>query len=322
MENSWNNLLPTFCDWCPLACGADRSAGKRGACGADNNLYVARSALHYWEEPPISGIVGGPKRGQGPGSGTIFFSNCNMKCVYCQNFQISGVSNKTLGKKTSKDQLVNMMLDLQNQGAMNINFVTGTHYRNHIISAVRAAKEKGLNIPIVWNTSGYETIASVYALRETVDIWLADYKYSSNELAKSLSQNNISDYPQQALEAIEAMQSFYEKPTYDNFNENLRMTKGVIVRHMILPGHLDNSKKCLQDLFEAFGNSIKYSIMNQYTAVIDKNSQAAKEHPELLQSVTENEYEEILDFADSIGIEDYYWQSGATASESFIPDWL
>lgn len=320
MTNSWQNLIPDKCDWCPLVCGANRSTGEVGLCGANDKLYVARASLHYWEEPPISGIIGGPKRDQGPGSGTIFFSNCNMKCAYCQNRDISGVGN-VVGKETSIDELVDMMLILQNQGAMNINLVTGTHYRSHLITAVRFAKQKGLDIPIVWNTSGYETLSSIYALNDTVDVWLTDFKYASDDLASELSLNNVNNYVDCAMESLDAMASFCAKPKFDNFKENLRMTEGVIVRHMILPGQIQNSKDVLKMLFDEFENTIKYSIMNQYTPVIDKESEVAKNHPELLQTVSQEDYEEVLNYADNLGIEDYYWQNGATCSESFIPNW-
>lgn len=321
MSNSWKNLLPDSCDWCPLACHANRANGECGACGANDSVLVARHALHFWEEPPISGIIGGPNRSSGPGSGTIFFSNCNMKCAYCQNYEISGTKNNVCGQETSLDQLVDMCLDLEHKGAMNINFVTGTHYRSHIITAVRKAKSEGLTLPIVWNSSGYESLASVYALQNIVDIWLPDFKYASNELAAEFSQNNINNYVDVALEAIDAMTSFVNKISFDNFKENIRMTKGIIVRHLLLPGQLDNSKQALKLLFDNFGNEIKYSIMNQYTPVIDTNSDFAKSYPEFLHSPSEKYYEELLDFADKIGIEDYYWQNGPAFSESFIPDW-
>lgn len=320
MANSWQNLVPDKCDWCPLACGTNRASGEIGLCGANDKLYVARASLHYWEEPPISGIIGGPKRGQGPGSGTIFFSNCNMKCIYCQNREISGVEN-VLGKETSIDEFVDIMLDLQNQGAMNINFVTGTHYRSHLITAVRFAKQKGLDIPIVWNTSGYETLSSVYALNDTIDVWLTDFKYASDSLASEFSLNNINNYVDCAMESLDAMVNICTEQKFDNFKENLRMTKGVIVRHMILPGQIQNSKDVLKILFEEFGNTIKYSIMNQYTPVVEKETEVAKKHPELLKTVSQEDYEEVLNFADNLGIEDYYWQNGTTCSESFIPDW-
>lgn len=162
-------------------------------------------------------------------------------------------------------------------------------------------------------------MASIYALNDIVDVWLPDFKYASNQLARELSQNDTSDYVEVALDAVDAMIGLCEKATYDNFNENIRMTSGVIVRHMLLPGMLENSKEALRMLFENFENEIKYSIMNQYTPVISKDSDIAKKYPKLLDSVQNAEYEELLDFADNLGIKDYYWQSGQTCSESFIP---
>lgn len=321
MNNSWKNLLPESCDWCPLNCRVNRAQGNSGLCGADDKLLVARNALHYWEEPPISGIIGGPKRDQGPGSGTIFFSNCNMKCVYCQNYEISGSNKKVKGIEVSLDELINMMFDLENQGAMNINFVTGTHYRSHIISAVRNAKINGLKLPIVWNSSGYESIATVYALNETVDVWLPDFKYADDELAKKYSHNNIVNYVDNCLGGIEAMLSLQPKVKFDNFNDNLRMTNGVIVRHLLLPGNLYNSKAVLNLLFNNFENDIKYSIMNQYTPVIETDCEIASQYPELLNRVSSDEYEELLDYADNLGIKDYYWQDGNASAEIYIPDW-
>lgn len=320
MSNSWQNLLPSKCDWCPLVCGADRASGQQGKCCADDKLYIAKAQLHFWEEPPISGTIGGPKRGYGPGSGTLFFSNCNLKCVYCQNFEISGVKNKK-GKSIDIDQLVDEYLDLQNQGAMNINLVTAAHYRSHVISSLRAAKQNGLEIPIVWNSSGYESIASVYALGDLVDVWLPDFKYADNKLSHALSLNKITNYVQVALDAIEAMVELQPKCNFDTFNDNLRLVSGVVVRHMLLPGHLDNSKKALELLFQKFGNDIKYSIMNQYTPVITKDSPAGIMFPELLNTPLEQDYEDLLTFADELGIKDYYWQNGPACSESFIPTW-
>ena len=322
MIDNWISLLPEKCDWCPLNCGADRANGKRGLCGADDKLLVARSDLHFWEEPPISGLQGGPKRGLGPGSGTVFFSNCNMKCIYCQNYKISGVSTEVIGKEVGLENLVAEMLKLQAKGAMNINFVTGSHYRSHIITAVRDAKSKGLSLPIVWNSSGYESIASIYALSSTVDVWLPDFKYGTDDIAKLFSYNKVSNYVETTLEAIDAMLSLSGKIKFDTYQDNLRMISGIIVRHLILPGHLDNSFKALKLLYQNFGNEIKYSIMNQYTPVMDSTLDVSKSHPELLKNVSNEEYEEVLDYADSLGIENYYWQNGTTADESFIPDFV
>lgn len=320
MNKSWQNLLPSKCDWCPLICKADRASGNCGICGADDKLYIARAKLHFWEEPPISGTIGGPKRGLGPGSGTIFFSNCNLKCVYCQNYEISGVG-KQQGKSIDLDHLVNIYLDLQKQGALNINLVTPTHYRSHIISSIRMAKQKNLDLPILWNSSGYESQASIYALSNTVDVWLPDFKYSDNKLAEKYSLNKITDYSQVALDAIETMLELQPECKFDTFNDNLRLTSGVVVRHMLLPGQLQNSKTALELLFQNFGNNIKYSIMNQYTPVINKDSTTAKKFPELLSPASCKDYDDLLDFADELGIKDYYWQNGPACNESFIPEW-
>lgn len=294
------NHLAQNCDFCPIACGANRAAGEAGACGADGEMYIARAALHHWEEPVISGTAG---------SGTIFFSNCSMKCAYCQNHKIS---MEGVGKKSTVDDLVDMMRDLESQGAMNINFVTGTHYRTQIISAVRAAN---VNIPIVWNSSGYETVSSIAALSQVVDVWLPDFKYADDSLCKELSGNNISNYSSVALEAIATMLDFCPERKFDIFGETARMTRGIIVRQLLLPGHLDNSKRALKLLFDNFGNDVKYSIMNQFTPVCKVPG-----HPELDAPASEAEYEELLCYADDLGIEDYYWQQGGTVDESFIPE--
>lgn len=267
-------------------------------------------------------MIGGPERGQGPGSGTIFFSNCSMKCAYCQNYKISGIFSNAamIGKEILPAQLVEMMLDLQRQGAMNINFVTGTHYRSHIITAARAAREQGLTIPIVYNTSGYETVASISALASVVDVFLPDFKYSDNELCRELSINNISDYSQIAIDAISTMLDFCGEAKHDIFCGNARMTQGVVVRHLMLPGQLQNSKDALRMLYDNFSNEIKYSIMNQYTPVMDARSPVANQHPELFTTPDSKDYEELLDYADDLGIKDYFWQDGPACKESFIPD--
>lgn len=324
-----SSLNPVKCDFCPLTCGANRAAGESGLCGADDKMYVARVALHFWEEPPISGPISGPggkpanlpigdggkpanstsRPGGSGGSGTIFFSNCSMKCAYCQNHRIS---MEGVGREASVDDLVAMMQDLENQGAMNINFVTGTHYRTQIISAVRRAN---IGIPIVWNTSGYETMVSIAALSQVVDVWLPDFKYADDSLCEELSGNKVCNYSSVALEAIGAMLDFCESRKFDIFGENARMTRGIIVRHLLLPGHLDNSKAALKLLYENFGNEIKYSIMNQFTPVC-----SVAGHPELDKPASDADYEELLNYADNLGIEDYYWQQGGAVSESFIPE--
>ncbi len=313
MVSFCDNLAPLFCTLCPRKCGADRAHGQRGKCGAGGGITVARCALHYWEEPPISGT---------DGSGTIFFSYCSLRCSYCQN---ADISQGLLGAAVTVDRIVEMCLDLQEQGALNINFVTSTHYAPHVREVVRIARNRGLTLPIVWNTSGYELPSAIRDNTEYVDVYLTDFKYASAMLGKCYS--HVDDYPERALEALDAMVECAGSPVYDTFNGQERMTRGIIVRHMLLPGHLEDSMQVVQLIHERYGNSIRLSLMNQYTPVLlsraQKGNTSAKEelerYPQLGDTVSHKDYERLLDFADSIGAEDYFWQQGDTCFESFIP---
>lgn len=298
-------LLPESCDWCPRACGANRRVGRRGVCGADDELRVARAALHYWEEPPISGARG---------SGTVFFSNCPLRCAYCQNAQIA---SGEAGRAISVDRLAEIFCELEAQGALNVNLVTATHYRAHAAAAVSRARAEGLAVPVVWNTSGYETAEAIRALSGKVDVYLADFKYSDSALARAFS--NAPDYPEVALAAIGEMVRSVGVPAYDEVDGQPRMVGGVIVRHLLLPGHLDDSMRAVRALAERFGGDVRLSLMNQYTPVIDPRSRAAARFPELLGRVSDDEYERLLDFADALGCDDYFWQQGGAAKGSFIP---
>lgn len=306
------------CTLCPHACGVDRTAGQRGVCGAGDKLTIARSALHYWEEPPISGSAG---------SGTIFLTRCTLNCVYCQNFRISGRVSE-VGCEVSVAELANECLALQKQGALNINLVTPAHYAPLLRECITQAREMGLELPIVWNTGGYESVETILANAGFVDIYLTDFKYASDELAKALS--GVGDYTQRAIEALDAMVEQAGEPRFDTHGGEERMAGGVIVRHMMLPGHLRDSKDVLALLHERYGNRIKLSIMNQYTPVLAERrakgdaraAKVLKDYPELAHPVDSNSYELLLDFADDLGIEDYYWQDGETALESFIPAFL
>ena len=345
------------CTLCPRRCGANRENGELGVCGAPAEIKVALAQLHMWEEPPITGEKG---------SGTIFFSHCPLKCTYCQN---STISSGGKGGVVTIEELQNMMLRLQNDGAENINFVTGTQWAPEIVQAVKGIKQS-LKIPIVWNTSSYENPETIELLNGIVDIYLADFKYHSNTLAQKLS--SAPNYRQTATEAISTMLNGQSEP--ENFAENLlnsqsepedlherapfgeaiqapRIADGnfsehllngqsepedlherapfgeairtprlgskrsVIIRHLVLPGHTDDSKKVIKHVNDCFGNKVTLSIMNQFTP-INKIS----EFPELNRTLTKEEYEEVLDFADSIGISDYFWQEGETCKESFIPN--
>lgn len=268
-------------------------------------MLVARAALHFWEEPPLSGEAG---------SGAVFFANCPLRCVYCQN---SVIAQGRAGIPVDARRLAKICLELQAQGALNVNFVTPTHYAVEIADAVAIARDQGLVIPVVWNTSGYERAEAIRALEGAVDVYLADFKYASPELARRYS--NAPDYPAVALQAIEAMVDLAGPPLFDEVDGMPRMTGGVVVRHLLLPGSLDESKKALEVLFERFGDTVLYSIMNQYTPVMD--SAAYERFPELAGKVPDSEYEELLDYADDLGIDDYFWQAGPAAEESFIPSW-
>ena len=300
------------CRLCPRECGVNRKEGQTGFCQMDGTLRVARAALHMWEEPCISG-----KRG----SGAVFFSGCNLRCVYCQNFDIAA---GTRGKEISRERLSEIFLELQAQGAANINLVTPDHDLPDIVWALFKAKEQGLCIPVVYNGSGYEKADVIAALEGLVDIFLTDFKYMDGELAGRLSY--AGDYPEVAKRALEQMVKITGEPL---FNEEGMMQKGVIVRHLLLPGHKKNAKAVLQYLWETYGDKIYVSLMNQYTPMVQLTShrgnqkeleEAAQQEPQLMRKVTAREYEQVVDYALQLGITNAFIQEGDVAKESFIPD--
>ena len=252
-----------------------------------------------WEEPCISGENG---------SGTVFFAGCSLHCVYCQNAKISG---GITGKAYSIRELSDAFLELMKKGANNINLVTPTHYIVQIAEALKIAKSEGLTIPIVYNTSGYEKVESLKFLNGLVDIYLPDCKYFSSELAKKYS--NAPDYFEIALNAIREMYEQVGKPVFD---EDGLMKKGVIIRHLLLPGQLSDSKAVIKAMYEEFEDNVFLSIMNQYTPM----ESVKEKYPELAVKVTEAEYDELVDYAISLGVENGFIQEGETALESFIPD--
>lgn len=298
-----------MCDLCPRQCKIDRSVGETGFCGAnDNYIKISRAALHFWEEPCISGTRG---------SGTVFFSYCSLKCVYCQNMEISrGIS----GAEVDTPRLAEIMLELQEKNAHNINLVTPTHYVNHIIAALDIAKSRGLKIPVVYNTGGYEMPSVIEKLRGYVDIFLTDYKYSNNKDAFMYSA--VNDYVEYADAALEKMVEiapvgFSEKQNAAEDEQSI-MTSGVIVRHLLLPGKLIEAKNILKRLYSKYGNNIYYSIMSQYTPLTENFPNKGIDE-KLLHPVNPDEYERLISYADRLGIENAFIQEGSAASESFIP---
>ena len=303
----------SHCVLCPRECGADRLHGKTGRCGEGAFLRAARAALLYYEEPCISGRQG---------SGAVFFDGCNMGCVFCQNHTISGGSSasRPAWGLTAED-LVQIFRDLQTQGGANINLVTPSHVVPFLIPALKKARQNGLSIPVVYNTASYEKAEALRALDGLVDIYLPDLKFYSGELSARYA--GTEDYFRFAAEAIDEMVRQQPLPVFadgthaldeeDDRNDPL-MTKGVIVRHMVMPGHTEDSKKVIRYLHERYGNQIFISIMNQYTPM-----PAVKDDPLLSRTVSEKEYDEVVNFAVSIGVENGFLQEGGTVSESFIP---
>lgn len=286
------------CTICPRNCKVDRTKKNSGYCRETEKIVVARASLHMWEEPCISGTNG---------SGTVFFSGCSLGCVYCQNYNISkGIS----GKEITTERLAEIFQELQSKGAHNINLVTPSHYVLQIIDALVMSKKKGLHIPIVYNSSGYEKVETIKMLEGLVSIYLPDLKYMDDSIAMKYS--NCRDYFEHASKAIAEMVRQTGKVSLD---EEGMAVKGVIVRHMTLPGYLDDSKNIIRYLYETYGDKIYMSIMNQYTPL-----SGVENYPEINRKVMADEYDELVDYAVNIGVENGFIQEGETALESFIPD--
>lgn len=313
------------CGLCPRECHADRLSGKRGICGCSNDLYVARAALHMWEEPCISGNAG---------SGTVFFTGCPLGCVFCQNGSIAG--GRT-GKRISVERLAEIFLEQQERGANNINLVTPTHYVPQIVTALKSAKAQGLKLPVVYNTGGYERVSTLRLLEGLVDIYLPDMKYMDGKRAARYS--NAPDYPETAKEALSEMFRQVGIPVFapetacsqagkaaaaagEPKEESEIMLRGMIVRHLVLPGGAEDSKAVVRYLYETFGDDIYMSIMSQYTPMPDflPGGRLAGRFPELGGKLTQEEYDEVVDYAIELGVENAFIQEGDPAKESFIPD--
>lgn len=268
-----------------------------GYCKVPRDIIAARSSLHLWEEPCISGEEG---------SGTVFFSGCNMGCVFCQNIDIS---QKQFGKEITVSRLCEIFLELQNKKANNINLVTPTHYADKIAQAVKLARGWGLKIPVVYNTSGYEKEETIASLKDTIDIFMPDFKYWLGETA--LKYSNAPDYPEIAKKAIDKMVSLQPQLIYD---ERGMLQKGVIIRILLLPGFVYEAKRIAEYVYSKYGDKVIMSLMSQYTP-----TENAKNYPEINRRVRKKEYESLVDFVVNMGAENVYIQEGSSADESFIP---
>lgn len=303
------------CTLCPRNCGVNRTQGERGFCGAGDQIEIVRAALHEWEEPVISGSSG---------SGAIFFAHCTLGCVYCQNAFISRASSQ--GSVVSVQELSEIMLNLQGQGALNINLVSPTHYAPSLKAAILQAREAGLDLPIVWNTSGYETEDAIKSLKGFVDVYLTDFKYCDAGLARTLSQ--ASTYPTVAMKALQRMIETTQPITYDVYNQDKRLISGVVVRHLLLPQQGSDSRRVVSVLADMGSESFLLSLMNQYTPVLKTQAFAGSSEarallerfPALATTVSPDEYNDLLDFADTLFEEGYFYQEGETCLEEFIPD--
>lgn len=295
------------CCICPRSCGINRYE-ITGRCGAGHEMSVSKIMLHRWEEPPVSGY--GKDDNAERGSGAIFFTHCPLGCVYCQNNRISSPTSPDY--VYSPEALACEMLTLEKSGAYNINLVSPTHYTPNIIKTVALARERGLSIPIIWNTGGYETSQTIHSLLGTVDIFLTDYKYHSPELSKKYSA--AEDYPKTALSALCEMYAVAGKAEFDSDG---MMKKGVIVRHLVLPSHRNDSISALCDIANTVPiEGIRLSLMAQYTPdfLADKHK-----YPEIARKITSYEYDSVVKEAIRLGFEGYI-QERSSATKRFTPD--
>lgn len=285
------------CLLCPRKCGINRRTGQTGVCGVSSEIKVARAALHYWEEPCISG-----KRG----SGAVFFSGCSLHCVFCQN---RAISDGKEGKVISKERLSDIFMELADKGANNINLVTPGQYIPDIVWAVNDAKSRGMKLPIIYNTSGYENVTELKLLEGIVDVYLPDFKYMDSTLSARYSR--AKDYPSVAKQALSEMVRQQPDVVIDDATGLIQ--KGVIVRQLLLPGHVNDAKAVLKYLYDTYHDHVYISMMSQFTPI------ALKDYPEINRTVTRREYERLVDYALEIGITNAFIQEGDVAKDSFIP---
>jgi len=320
MMNEYDN-----CKLCPRRCGIDRRK-KAGYCGMTDRMMIARADLHFWEEPCISGKSG---------SGAVFFMGCPMHCAFCQNYNIANAKTDITSDGITVDRLAEIFFELKEKGANNINLVTADHFVPTVALAIEKAKTKGINIPFVYNTSSYINVETLKMLDGLIDVYLPDFKYMDSNLSYDLSK--CRDYSKVALEAIEEMYRQVKKPrfylkgdflkTYDadwyndmECEDEILIKSGVIVRHLILPGHENDSKAIIKTLLDKFGENIYLSVMNQYTPVMEESMAKKIGHEEFLNKLDDEIYNNILDYAIDCGIENGFFQDGATMEESFIPE--
>lgn len=285
------------CLLCPRKCGINRSTGQTGVCGVSSEIKVARAALHYWEEPCISGKKG---------SGAVFFSGCSLHCVFCQNREIS---DGKAGKVISKERLSDIFMELAGKGANNINLVTPGQYIPDIVWAVNDAKSRGMKLPIIYNTSGYENVTELKLLEGIVDVYLPDFKYMDSTLSAMYSR--AKDYPSVAKQTLSEMVRQQPDVVIDDATGLIQ--KGVIVRQLLLPGHVNDAKAVLKYLYDTYHDHVYISMMSQFTPI------ALKDYPEINRTVTRREYERLVDYALKIGITNAFIQEGDVAKDSFIP---
>lgn len=293
----YSNLLKN-CNLCIRRCNIDRINGEIGFCRATDRVKIARASLHMWEEPPISGDVG---------SGTVFFSNCNLKCVFCQNHEIS---QESVGIDITIERLADIFLELQDKNAANINLVTPTHYVPQIIEAIDIARAKGLSIPILYNTNSYDSVETIKLLKGYIDVYLPDFKYFNDKYA--IKYSNAPRYEENIIPVLKEM---YNQVGPVQFDTNGFITKGIIIRHLMLPGLLFDSKRILDKIYSVFQDNVYISIMNQYTPMFN-----ASKYPEIDKSLNPKHYDALIDYASSIGITNGFIQESGTNSTAYVPN--
>ncbi|WP_346888144.1 radical SAM protein [Clostridium sp. UBA1056] len=286
------------CNVCPRNCGIDRISGKVGFCKSGVTVKVAKAYGHMWEEPCVSGTKG---------SGTVFFSNCNLRCVFCQNHDIS---QSSIGKEISVERLSEIFLEQQAKGYHNINLVNPTHYVPQIIAALDMAKKSGLTIPVVYNSNGYENIESIKALNGYIDVYIPDLKYFNDKYA--IKYSSAPNYFNIASKVIGEMVAQVGTPV---FNEDDIMIKGVIIRHLMLPGLLFDSKKVVDYIYKTFGDSVYLSLMNQYTPMFKST-----EYAEINRPLNPDHYDSLIDYCVDLGYKNAFIQESGTSSTVYVPD--